>query len=106
MPPTKRVNPIVISASFWFLLFLGPVGENVAPIFIAAEPQPEERKVKKHASTMLQFFSAVNGEAASLSLRALLKTINKIYEEKVIADEIDDREGKKREPLPEFIRGG
>ena len=40
---------------------------------------------------------------APMAETALVKLCDQIYEDKVKADEVDDREGNKREPLPEFI---
>ena len=55
----------------------------------------------------LAFFDQVpeDGDSAPepMSFSPMTKLITKLYEDKVQADEVDDREGNRREALPEFI---
>jgi hypothetical protein len=77
----------------------------------APEPEPEpepEPVVQKKGSAVLKFFGNVplggRGSPTPMALKALRKEIGKLYEEKVQADEVDDRESHIRSPFPEFIQ--
>ena len=60
--------------------------------------------VKRHQSELLEFFNGVSQTVAPMSETGIKKVINKIYEKKVLADQVDDREGHRREAMPEFIQ--
>ena len=75
------------------------------------EPEPEPEGVtvapkQKTRSKVLNFFGKVpmKGGPAPMAFNPLRKAISTIYEAKIMADEVDDREGHLRSPFPEFIQ--
>jgi hypothetical protein len=73
------------------------------------EPEPEPQAVaakKRSRSKVLNFFGKVplKGGPSPMAFNPLRKMISTLYEAKIMADEVDDREGHTRSPFPEFIQ--
>ncbi len=69
-------------------------------------PAPAPAPKKKTRSKVLNFFGKVplKGGPSPMAYNPLRKMISTLYEAKIIADEVDDRDGHIRSPFPEFIQ--